>query len=200
MKLLPSLVSGQLLRYAVGLQAIIALMIACAGPIQAQTASNPAPSVHPGTKLSFPPSLGGATLEQSLNEGGSSAYLYSINKMQIFVHIADFGRRVPSGSDSPALMNQFTNELNDVAAKMKSAGFGQLERPAVPSSCTYGNVTFRCIVYSINSTGGRLYGKLLMTGYHDFFVKIRIDWSAANGSTQADADQALQSFVSALMH
>jgi len=174
-------------------------MLACAGPIHAQTASNPAPSVHSGTKLSFPPSLGGATLEQSLNEGGSAAYLYSINKMQIFVHVADFGRRVPSGSDSPALMNQFTNELNDAAAKLKAAGFGQIERPAVPSSCAYGSVTFRCIVYSVNSTGGRLFSKLMITGYHDSFVKIRIDWSAANGSTQTDADAALQSFVPALM-
>ena len=200
MQLPPLLVPRQLLRYAVRLQAIAALMIACVGSVQAQTAGNPAPSVHPGTRLSFPPSVGGATLEQSLSEGGSSAYLYSMNKMQIFVHIADFGRRVPSGSDSPALMSQFTSELNDVAAKMKSAGFGQLERPAVPSSCTYGSVTFRCIVYSVNSTGGRVYGKLLMTGYHDSFVKIRIDWRAASGSTQADADQALQSFVSALMH
>jgi hypothetical protein len=199
MKLLPSLVSGQLLRYAVGLQAIIALMIACVGPIQAQPTSNPAPSVHPGTKLSFAPNLGGATLEQSLNEGGSSAYLYSINKMQIFVHIADFGRRVPSGSDSPALMNQFTADLNDVAVKMKAAGFGQLERPTVPSACAYGSVIFRCIVYSVNSTGGRLFSKLLMTGYHDSFVKIRIDWTSANG-TQADADRALQSFIPALMH
>ncbi|MBS0221723.1 MAG: hypothetical protein JSR91_13370 [Proteobacteria bacterium] len=172
---------------------------AFAGSAEAQTAGSPAPTVHPGTKLSFPPSLGGATLEESLNQGGSVAYLYGINKMRIYVRIADLGRHVPPGSDTPALMNQFTTELNDIAAEFKSKGYGQIERPAVPSSCAYGSVTFRCIVYSVSSTGGRLFSKLLMTGYHDYFLKIRIDW-ASSSDTQADADRALQSFVSALIH
>jgi hypothetical protein len=181
------------------LLAVVAAILAFAGAALAQTSGGgPAPSLHPGTKLNFPPSLGGATLEQGLSQDGSVAYLYSINKMRIYVHIADGGRRVPPGSDTPILMNQFTAEMTDAATKLKSAGFSQFERPAVPSSCAYGSVTFRCIVYSVNSTGGRLSSKLLMTGYRDYFLKIRIDWSS--GQTQADADNALQSFVPALVH
>lgn len=174
-------------------------MAAFAGSAEAQTAGNPAPTVHPGTKLSFPPSLGGATLEESLSQGGSTAYLYGVNKMRIYVRISDFGRRVPPGSDTPTLMNQFTTELNDVEAELRSSGYSQFERPTVPSSCAYGSITFRCIVYSVNSTGGRLFSKLLMTGYHDYFLKIRIDWTSGT-DTQANADRALQSFVSALVH
>ncbi len=182
------------------LGAVAAALLAVAGPALAQSSSgSPAPTVHPGTKLSFPPNLGGATLEQSLSQEGSTTYLYGINKMQIYVYIADGGRRVPPGSDSPVLMNVFTAELNDAAARAKAGGFSQFERPAVPSSCPYGSVTFRCIVYSAGSAGTRHSSKLLMTGYHDHFLKIRIDWTSATG-TQADADQALASFVPALVH
>ena len=175
-----------------------AILMALAGPVLAQASANPAPAVDPGTKLSFPPSLGGATLEQSLSEDGSVGYMYGVNKMQIYVYI-EGSRRVPAGSDTPILMTRFTAELNEVEAKLKSAGYTRFERPTVPSSCSYGSVTFRCIVYSVPSTGGRLFSKLLLTGYHDHFLKIRIDWTSGT-ATQADADRALQSFVPALVH
>jgi hypothetical protein len=96
-------------------------------------------------------------------------------------------------------MSRFTAEVNEVEAKLKSAGYTRFERPAVPSSCSYGSIAFRCIVYSVHSTGGRLFSKLLLTGYHDQFLKIRIDWTSST-ATQADADRALQSFVPALVH
>lgn len=180
------------------LLATAAAILALAGPAFAQTAGNAAPSTHPGTKLSFPANLGGATLEQSLSEDGSVAYMYGINKMKIYVYI-EGGRRVPPGSDAPIVMNRFAAELSEAETKLKSAGYTRFERPTVPSSCIYGSVAFRCIVYSVRSTGGRLFSKLLLTGYHDYFLKIRIDWVAGT-ATQADADQALQSFVPALIH
>ena len=40
---------------------------------------------------------------------------------------------------------------------------------------------------------------LLLTGFRDNFVKIRVDWSQAHQQTAADADAALQAFVPALM-
>ena len=47
---------------------------------------------------------------------------------------------------------------------------------------------------------GRVYGKLLLTGYRDNFVKIVAEWSQADSSTVADADKALGAFIPALMH
>ena len=47
--------------------------------------------------------------------------------------------------------------------------------------------------------GGRLFSKMMLTGYHDYFVKIRVDWSQADGRTVGDADTILQAFVPALM-
>ena len=39
-----------------------------------------------------------------------------------------------------------------------------------------------------------------MTGYHGYFVSIRIDWSQARQQTAADAEAGLQTFVPALIH
>lgn len=181
------------------LLAIVAAIAAVASAALAQTPA-PAPAMHPGTRLNFPSTLGGASLERSEAEGGGAVYLYGINKMQIYVILYDGGRRVPPGSDSPALMTQFTTEVNQAAAQLTGAGYHQFERPTVPSACAYGSVTFRCIVYSVHAASGRLYSKLLMTGYHDYFLKIRIDWASGSGQTQADADKALQAFVPALVH
>jgi hypothetical protein len=180
--------------------AIIAAVVLGAGTAFAQSAPAPAPTTHAGTRLNFPPSLGGATYEQGQAQGTMASYMYAANKMQIYVSIFDGGRRVPPGSDSPQLMTQFTSEVDQTTEKLKGAGYKQVERPAVPSSCAYGSVTFRCLAFSVNSSSGRMYSKLLLTGYHEYFLKIRIDWAQAAGQTQEDADKALQSFVSALIH
>lgn len=168
---------------------------------QSQASTGPGPAVHPGTRLAFPPTLGGAQQQQSFSYGASAVeYFYIMNKMQIFVSIYDGGRRVPGGNDTPALMNQFSAEANQAENQLRAGGFKQFERPTVPSTCVYGAVSFRCLTYSVSSPSGRLYSKLLMTGYHDNFLKIRIDWSQGAGQTPAEAEQALAAFVGALFH
>jgi hypothetical protein len=181
------------------------LLAACAAICMmagAALAQEPAPATHPGTKLGFPATLGGATLVESSQEspGGPASYAYVANRMHIYVYVFDGGRRVPPGSESPALMTQFTNEVNQAEEQIKRAGYTRYQRPAVPSSCSYGRLTFRCIVYSARSADGRRASKLLLTGYHDYFLKIRVDWFVAAGQTEADADKALRSFVPALVH
>ncbi len=194
------------------LAAIVAAGLTLAGVAFAGTALSQtpaaAPATHTATKLTFPPTLGGATLQQSfVNQSGpkgrdaSYAYQYlTANRLPIAVYVFDGGRRVPNGSDNPAVVTQFGNEIALAEQGIKSSGFSGFERPAVPSTCTYGAVVFRCIVFSGSSTqGGRLFSKMMLTGYRDYFVKIRIDWAQADGRTLANADQALQAFVPALM-
>jgi|SRR5471032_407290 hypothetical protein len=180
-----------------------AAMAATVAPAMAQDreSTGTAPTVHPGTKLSFPPSLGGATLIRGNNFGADSGYVYGLpNRMQIVVLIKDVGRRMPAGSDNAQLTSQFTAELGQAEQQAKTNGFTKFERPAVPSSCTYGSTTFRCITF--NATGGtaRAYSKMLMTGYYGMVLVIRADWAQAMQLTQADADKALQAFVPALIH
>ena len=70
----------------------------------------------------------------------------------------------------------------------------------MPSVCTYGTVSFRCITYSgVTQANSRVYSKLLLTGFREHFIKIRIDWAQSHQQTAADAEASLQSFVPALM-
>jgi hypothetical protein len=181
--------------------AAFAAVCMMAGAALAQE-QEPAPATHPGTELGFPAALGGATLVESsqASPGGPASYAYIANRMHIYVYVFDGGRRIPPGSESPALMTQFTNEVNQAEQQIKTAGYTRYQRPAVPSLCSYGRLTFRCIVYSARSSDGRRASKLLLTGYHDYFLKIRVDWFVAAGETESEADKVLQSFVSALVH
>ena len=188
----------------------IAAALAC-GTAGAQTQST-TPTTDPGTKLAFPANLGGATFERSVNYAGppsnrpdlGSSYFYSTpKKMIITVQVFDGGRRVPAGSTSPIIVSEFTGELDLVAQQIQGSGYTHFERPSVPSSCTYGSVTFRCITYSaVSQANFRVFTKLLLTGYQNHFIKIRIDWGQSQSlqQTSADADAALQAFISALLH
>ena len=169
----------------------------------AQTQSS-SPGAHAGTKLAFPATLGGAQFERSVNYGAEqgTTYFYSTpKKMVIAVHVYDGGRRIPPGSGKPIVVDEFMGEISSAELQVKHGGYNNFERPSVPSTCTYGSVSFRCITYSaVNQGNARLYTKMLLTGYHDHFVNIRIDWSQARQQSAADADAALQAFVPALMH
>jgi hypothetical protein len=175
----------------------------------AQTQSS-TPGAHPGTKLAFPATLGGAQLERSVNYAGPPSnrpergisYFYSTpKKMVIGVHVYDGGRRIPPGSNNPTVVDEFMGELASSEQQIKYGGYTHFERPSVPSTCTYGSVTFRCITYSaVNQSNARLYTKMMLTGFRDHFISIRIDWSQAKQQTVTDADAALQAFVPALLH
>jgi hypothetical protein len=187
------------------LAAVLATALLWALPAWSQ---NAAPSVHPGTKLSFGPSIGNARLENSmhfvplpsLRPSGGDSYIYSSNRMQITVDVFESGRRVGTGGTNPTVANQFDAEASAAEAQVKSAGYTRFERPTVPSTCTYGANSFRCMVYSAQAGTTRLYSKMLLTGYNGYFVKIAIIWSIADKNTLTEADQALNNFIPALMH
>ncbi len=181
------------------LGALLAFLAALCAVDSALAQDPAAPTTHPGTKLSFPPTLGGATFVGSANHGTAMSYRYITGKIQITVQIFDGGRRVPPGSANPTVVNEFSAEVAEAEQMARGAGLTGFEKPAVPATCTYGSLAFRCIVYSAATGNGRVYGKLLLTGYHDSFVKIIAEWSQADSSTVTDADRALLSFLPALM-
>ena len=121
-------------------------------------------------------------------------------KLQIDVNVYDNGRRVPNGSDNPTVLQRFAVEIDSVEQQVKSAGYTDFERQVVASNCSFGVVTFRCATLSARTPLGRIYAKLLLTGYRDNFLKIRIDWSQAANQTAADANRALEAFITALIH
>jgi hypothetical protein len=189
--------------------ATLAFALGSAGAAWAQTQST-TPTTDAGTKLNFPASLGGASFERVVNYAappanrpdlGSSYFYTTSNRLLITVQVFDGGRRVPSGSASPVVIGEFTNELDSVGQQIQGSGYTNFQRPSVPSSCTYGAMTFRCITYSaLTQANIRVYSKLLLTGYQNHFIKIRVDWgqSPQSQQTSADADAALQAFIPAL--
>ena len=188
--------------------AIFVAALLSAGTAAAQTQST-TPTTHPGTKLAFPATVGGAQFERSVNyaappsnrpEQGITYFYSTPKKMVIAVHVYDGGRRVPPGSTNPQVVDEFMGELSSSEQQVRFGGYTHFERPSVPSTCTYGSVAFRCITYSaVNQSNARLYTKMMLTGFRDHFVGIRIDWSQARQQTSADADAALQAFVPALL-
>jgi hypothetical protein len=191
--------------------AAVALAVGSVGATWAQTQST-TPTTDAGTKLNFAATVGGASFERVVNYAAApanrpdlgSSYFYSTpKKMVITVQVFDGGRRVPSGSDSPIVIGEFANELTSLEEQIKSSGYTNFQKPAVPSSCTYGSLTFRCITFSaVTQASMRIYQKVLLTGYQQHFIKIRIDWgqSANLQQTSADAEAALQAFIPALFH
>ncbi|MBY0318786.1 MAG: hypothetical protein K2X72_08700 [Reyranella sp.] len=186
---------------------IASMLFATAAAAQTQSTT---PGTHAGTKLAFPATLGGAQFERVVNYAGPPTnrpdqgvtYFYSTpKKMVIAVHIYDGGRRVPPGSGNPLVVDEFMGEISSSEQQVRFGGYKDFERPSVPSTCTYGSVSFRCITYSaVNQSNTRLYTKMMMTGFRDNFISIRIDWSQARQQTASDADAALQAFVPALFH
>ena len=160
-----------------------------------------APTIHPGTKLNFAPTLGSAQFQASATHGNAMSYRYLAGRIELTVQVFDGGRRIPAGNSNPAIIYEFSSEVNDAEQQSRASGLTGFEKPAVPATCSYGGPpVFRCTVYSASSGNGRVYGKLLLTGFRDNFVKIVAEWSHADGSTVADADKALNAFIPALMH
>src|SRR5258707_5450508 len=125
---------------------------------QGGAAGGTAPPTHPGTKLNFPPTLGGATFETSANHGTAVSYRYLSGKIQITVQIFDGGRRVPPGSSNPAVVYEFSGEMAEAEQQARGSGLTGFEKPAAPATCSYGAVVFRRTVYSASSAQGRMDG------------------------------------------
>ena len=194
-------------RRLAGIVGLLAGLLSVSAAV-AQTQSTK-PGAHAGTQIAFPATVGGATLERSVNYGappnnrpeqGIRYYYSTPKKMIIGVHLYDGGRRVPSGSGNPVVVDEFMGALSAAEAQVHHGGYTGFERPPVPSTCTFGNATFRCITYSaVNQGNARLFTKLMMTGYRDHFLQVQIDWSQARGQSAADADAALKAFMTALL-
>jgi hypothetical protein len=181
---------------------LLTLLLPAAALAQTLPGGTP-PPVHPGTRLNFPPTIAGAQMERSyttqIGRDVLVVYQYLFDRMQISVGLYDGGRRVSTGSDNPMVIAEFASEVLSAESTLKSEGMTNFEKPAVPSSCAYGSLIFRCIIYSALAQRDRQFSKLMLTGYNGYFLKIRADWSQSSGRTSIEAERALQSFIPALM-
>src|SRR4051812_46927793 len=97
------------LRWPTWMSRALAALLLMAMASTAALAQTQAPAVEPGTKLSFPATLGGATLDRSApSPRGGASYQYTTpNHMEVTVDVYGGDRRVPNGSSHPTIINQF---------------------------------------------------------------------------------------------
>jgi hypothetical protein len=169
-----------------------------------------APATHKPTGLSFPPSIANVALLRSTDYGRSInspglgyGYTYGVpGRLLITAYVYDLGQRVPDGYQSPAVDSAFDESLQSIHLVAQRAGkYRDLRLVQPPTSCSYGVVVFRCATLAAISSDGTqpLYTRLLLTGYHRYFLKLRTDWRQNSPDDAAEVERVLQTFVGTIL-
>ena len=158
-----------------------------AGPALGQPAPAPdafqAPAYHAPTKITMATNLGGANLVRSVDYAkahndpslgvswnyslpgalGATVQLYQARQTSI-----------PAGAASPLVQAQFREATDEIPQSKK---YDQLAPVKAPADCVYGILTFRCSVQSglTLSNQQRVRIGLMVTGYRNHFLKVRLD-------------------------
>jgi hypothetical protein len=198
---------------------LIAALVATltsAGPARALDPPTPddrvasAPMVHAPTGLRFPPAIAGVPLIRSIDyaragddPGLGFGYTYGVpGRLLVTIYVYDLGQRAPDGHDSAVVAAAFDQSLASIRIAATRIGKYldlRIERP--PGLCAYGAVTFRCLTFTAISADGTqpLFGRLLLTGYRGYFLKLRADWRRDATEDTATVERVVQTFVGAVL-
>jgi hypothetical protein len=190
-----------------------ALLLAAAGAA-AQTAPPPAvaaPDNHAATGLSFPPQIANARKVRSTDFGRTLGrpelgydWSYQIDgQLVASVYIYDGSQKtIPTGPENTPVYDQFDQAYKAIHQVAQAAGRYENLKPIMgPAFCPVGHVVFRCVTFSavqkvdkrpINTT-------LLVTGYRNHFLKVRIDWPEGATTSQQAVDRFVQTLVGVIM-
>lgn len=171
----------------------------------AQPARVPAPERHAETGLAFPAVMGPARRVNSADYGKTlgKPYLgYSWNyetqllTTTFYVYNLDIAS-IPSGVTG-VVLPQFQQAQGDIEDGAKAGRYDQLTPSQGPGNCTVGTMIFRCITYSaIRPSDKRpVFTRLFLTGYRNYFLKIRQDWPQDSTVGAREADAIGQALVS----
>ena len=170
-----------------------------------QTQRVPAPDRHPATGLVFPSQIGDAQKYNSTDYGRSMnrpdlGYSWNYRAGELLVatlYVYNLGvPTLPQGAASWAVQRQFEQATADIETLARNGRYEQLKTAKGPGECTYNAIVFRCMTLSaIQSANQRhVYTALMLTGYRNHYLKVRIDWP--EGSTASSA--TLERFLSAM--
>lgn len=162
----------------------------------------PAPTFHAATRVTFPDRIADAgrtrTIDygKTFNEPGlGQSWHYLVPRTlvaSVYLYTQD-QTAIPTGPGGPAVLQQFQQAMGEIT---KSGKYEQIAVLKGPTDCTAGGLMFRCItqtgVVVSNRSADKL--QLLVTGFRNHFLKIRLDWHQA--APQGDA--SAESFVQAL--
>ncbi len=197
---------------AFGLLVVIALMSTAARALDPPAPDDniSAPSTHKPTGLTFPPSIAGIAIQRSIDYGRSAdnpglgyGYTYGVpGRLLVTAYVYDLGQRVPDGYQSPAVSAAFEESLQSIhLVAQRSGKYRDLRVVQAPTACAYGVVIFRCATLAAISSDGTqpLYTRVLVTGYRNYFLKLRVDWRQDAPADTAEVERMLQTFVGAIL-
>lgn len=169
----------------------------------------PAPDRHPATGLTFPPQIAGASKYGSTDYGKTAGkpelgygWNYRIGDQLIAtVYVYDLSiRSIPDGPSSPVVQQQFQTSLQEIYQLAKYNRYEDIKTAKGPTDCTFGSIVFRCITLSaLRSVDKKpIYSALMLTGYRNNFLKLRLDWLEGSATSQSMVDSFTQTLVGAM--
>lgn len=169
----------------------------------------PAPDRHAATGLTFPPQIAGATKYGSTDYGKTAGkpelgygWNYRIGDQLIAtVYVYDLSiRSIPDGPSSPVVQQQFQTSLQEIYQLAKYNRYEDIKTAKGPTDCTFGSIVFRCITLSaLRSVDKKpIYSALMLTGYRNNFLKLRLDWLEGSATSQSMVDSFTQTLVGAM--
>lgn len=188
---------------------------AAPGSVYAQSAPMqrvPAPDREPVTGLVFPPQIADARKTSSLDYGrtagrpelGYSWHYQTARLLSATIYVYTLSiRSIPDGPASPVVLAQFQRSLDEIgeAARLLKK-YEQVKTVRAPADCPVGGIVFRCVTLSAvaGSTRQQVNTALMVTGYRNNFLKLRLDWPEGSDLGQTAVDRFVQTLVGALLH
>lgn len=172
----------------------------------AQPAAVPAPERNRETGLAFPNMIGPARKVGSIDYSQTKAapelgwaWNYETQAMTTTFYVYNFGLgSIPPGATSGPVLTQFQQAVADIEIGAQAGRYEQLKPSQGPANCTIGALVFRCITFTAALPGDKrpVFTRLLVTGYRDYFLKIRQDWLQNSPAAARDAEAVIQAFAS----
>jgi hypothetical protein len=171
----------------------------------AQPARPPAPERNVETGLAFPGTIGPARKVGSTDYGQSNgapelgyAWNYETQAITTTFYIYNFGiAEISSGARGSVVLTQFQQAIADIEIGAKAGRYEQLKPSQGPGNCTVGTMVFRCITFSavLPSDKRPVFTRLFVTGYRNYFLKIRQDWPQNSPAAAREVDAVIQAFA-----
>ena len=184
--------------------AVLATLLALAATAQRTRA--PAPERNAETGLVFPGTIGPARKVGSVDYAQSNAapelgyaWNYETQAITTTFYIYNFGiSEISSGARGSVVLAQFQQAIADIEAGARAGRYEQLKPSQGPGDCTIGAMAFRCITFTavLPEDKRPVFTRLFVTGYRNYFLKIRQDWPQNAPAAAREVDAVMQAFAS----
>ena len=185
--------------------AVVNLAFLLALAAVAQPPSVPAPERNAETGLAFPDMIGPArkvgSIDYSRTKGMPElgwAWNYEAPEITSTFYIYNSGiASIPSGATGSAVLTQFQQAVADIEIGARTGRHEQLKLSQSPANCTIGAMIFRCITFTavLPQDKRPVFIRLFVTGYRNYFLKVRQDWLQNLTAAARDADAVIEAFA-----